>query len=139
MAVQGFENKFSQGASVIKSSFLWLNQIEGYETDATVIVENNDPEEIERTELRTNVWHQIEFPWQHTTTPREYFETINGYAYDSEDESDAETETDCDSMPELLTPSESDSSDEEEEENYDNNMRCHLQRTPIRISRTVRV
>ena len=112
---------------------------EGYETEVTVIVENNDPEEIERTELRTNVWHQIEFPWQHTTTPREYFETINGYAYDSEDESDAETETDCDSMPELLTPSESDSSDEEDQEDYDNNMRCHFQRTGIRIARTVRI
>lgn len=110
---------------------------EGYETDATVIVDNDDRDEIDRTELRTNVWHQIEYPWQHTTTPREYFETINGHAYHSDDESDAETETDCESMPELLTPSDTDTSDDEEE--CDNNGRCVLQRTAMRIVRTVRV
>jgi hypothetical protein len=113
---------------------------EGYETDATVIVDNDDSDdsdEIDRTELRTNVWHEIEYPWQHFTTPRQYFVVINGYAYHSEDELDAETETDCESMPELLTPSDTDTSDEEEE--HDNNGRRVLQRTAQRIARTVRV
>jgi hypothetical protein len=110
---------------------------EGYETDATCIVDNDDSDEIDRTELRTNVWHEIEHPWQHFTTPRQYFEVINGYAYSSEDELDAETETDCESMPELLTPSDTDTSDDEEE--YDNNGRRVLQRPTQRIARTVRI
>lgn len=113
---------------------------EGYETDATVIVDNDDSDdsdEIDRTELRTNVWHEIEYPWQHFTTPRQYFVVINGYAYRSEDELDAETETDCESMPELLTPSDTDTSEDEEE--HDNNGRCVLQRPTQRVARTVRI
>ena len=70
------------------------SDLDGYETEATVIVDNDNCEDIDRIELLTNVWHEIEFPWQNSTTPREYFETIHGYAYHSDDESDSDSDSD---------------------------------------------
>ena len=40
----------------------------------------------EKEELRTNTWNTIDTHWKKTTTPREYFEVINGYPYDTSDE-----------------------------------------------------
>ena len=37
--------------------------------------------EQDKRELSTNKWDKIEFHWQNWTTPREYYEVINGYPY----------------------------------------------------------
>ncbi len=35
-------------------------------------------------ELRENRWNEIEFPWQEHTTPREYYQIIEGHEYEAE-------------------------------------------------------
>jgi len=39
-------------------------------------------EQQDERELRTNQWDSIRFNWQNWCTPRQYFEIIEGYAYD---------------------------------------------------------
>ena len=39
---------------------------------------------IDRHELRTNQWYTIEHPWQEYTTPREYYEEIEGQSWEDD-------------------------------------------------------
>ena len=107
------------------------SDLDGYETEATVIVDNDNCEDIDRFELLTNVWHEIEFPWQNSTTPREYFETIHGYAYHSDDESDSDSEVETDSDSD---------SDVENDQDISNSLATRVgQRTGVMRPRSIRV
>jgi len=90
------------------------SDLDGYETEATVIVDNDNCEEVDRFELLTNVWHEIEFPWQNSTTPREYFETIHGYAYHSDNESDFDSDSDVETDSDSDVETDSDSEDDQD-------------------------
>ena len=62
-------------------------------------------EQQEQRELRTNQWDSIRFNWQNWTTPRQYFEIIEGYPYDGPE--DMEISDDDDGPPDgFLTPRE---------------------------------
>ena len=50
-------------------------------------------------ELRSNQWENIQFHWQHHTTPRQYYEIIEGYPYSGEE--DMEISDDEDDLPPL--------------------------------------
>ena len=39
---------------------------------------------LDRQELRTNQWHTIKFPWQEYTTPRQYYEEIEGQDWEDD-------------------------------------------------------
>ena len=45
-------------------------------------------------ELRSNQWENIQFPWQHHTTPRQYYEIIEGYPYSGEEDMEISDEDD---------------------------------------------
>ena len=49
-------------------------------------------------ELRSNQWENIQFPWQHHTTPRQYYEIIEGYPYSGEEDMEISDE---DALPPL--------------------------------------
>jgi len=52
-----------------------------YDCDGNPIDTEEDYNEKDARELSTNKWDKIEFDWQIWTTPREYHELIDGYAY----------------------------------------------------------
>ena len=123
------------------------SDLDGYETEATVIVDNDNCEEVDRFELLTNVWHEIEFPWQNSTTPREYFETIHGYAYHSDNESDFDSDSDSDvetdSDSDVETDSDSDvetDSDSENDQDISNGLATRVgQRRGVMRPRSIRI
>ena len=43
-------------------------------------------------ELRTNQWENIQYDWQNMTTPREYYEIIEGYPYSGEEDMEVDSE-----------------------------------------------
>ena len=54
-------------------------------------------------ELRSNQWEHIQFPWQHHTTPRQYYEIIEGYPYSGEEDMEI---SDIEDDEDWLTPRE---------------------------------
>ena len=52
-----------------------------YDCDGNPIDHEEDYDGWDARELRTNKWDKIEFEWQTHTTPREYYEVIEGYPY----------------------------------------------------------
>ena len=54
-------------------------------------------------ELRSNQWENIQFPWQHHTTPRQYYEIIEGYPYSGEEDMEI---SDDEADDDFLTPRE---------------------------------
>ena len=52
------------------------------DSDDDSMPELESEESQEQRELRTNQWDSIRLNWQNWTTPRQYFEIIEGYAYD---------------------------------------------------------
>ena len=65
--------------------------------------DNNAREHQNARELRSNQWENIEFNWQNWTTPRQYYEIIEGYPYSGEEDMEiSEIEDDED----WLTPQE---------------------------------
>ena len=53
----------------------------------------DDEFDAHQNELRENRWNEIEFPWQEHTTPREYYQIIEGHEYEDGDESNEENVT----------------------------------------------
>ena len=56
-------------------------------------------------ELRSNQWENIQFPWQHHTTPRQYYEIIEGYPYSGEEDMEISDEDDLPPLENLAPPS----------------------------------
>ncbi len=52
------------------------------DSDDDSMPELESEESQEQRELRTNQWDSIRLNWQNWTTPRQYFEIIEGYPYD---------------------------------------------------------
>ena len=52
-----------------------------YDCDGNPIDHEEDYDGWDARELRTNKWNKIESEWQTHTTPREYYEVIEGYPY----------------------------------------------------------
>ena len=50
---------------------------------------SDDSYDAHQDELKNNQWNQIDFPWQEHTTPREYYQTIEGHSYEEESESES--------------------------------------------------
>jgi len=61
-------------------------------------------EQQEDRELRTNQWDSIRFNWQNWTTPRQYFEIIEGYAYDGVEDMEISDDDDGLAPPRGLQP-----------------------------------
>jgi hypothetical protein len=75
------------------------------DSDDDSMPELESEESQEQRELRTNQWDSIRLNWQNWTTPRQYFEIIEGYAYDGIE--DMEISDDDDGPPDgFLTPRE---------------------------------
>ena len=55
--------------------------------------DTDDEFDAHQNELRENRWNEIEFPWQEHTTPREYYQIIEGHEYEDGDESNEENVT----------------------------------------------
>ena len=54
-------------------------------------------------ELRSNQWENIQYDWQNTTTPRQYYEIIEGYPYSGEEDMEI---SDVEDDEDWLTPRE---------------------------------
>ena len=57
-------------------------------------------EQQEQRELRTNQWDSIRLNWQNWTTPRQYFEIIEGYPYDGPEDMEI-SDSEEDNLPPL--------------------------------------
>jgi hypothetical protein len=64
-------------------------------SDEDLSDEEDDDDEFDahQNELRNNTWNSIDFPWQEHTTPREYYEIIEGHEYEDDTSSSEENET----------------------------------------------
>ena len=100
-----------------------------YDCDGNPIESEEDYNGWDARELRTNKWDKIEFDWQTHTTPREYYEVIEGYPYLPEGyvEEEKNVESKWNDYEELLKPPKGLKRqvaqvlhDEEEEEQNDN-------------------
>ncbi len=73
--------------------------------DSMPELDTRGPAQQDERELLTNQWDSIRFNWQNWTTPRQYFEIIEGYPYDGPE--DMEISDDDDGPPDgFLTPRE---------------------------------
>jgi len=70
------------------------------DSDDDSMPELESEESQEQRELRTNQWDSIRLNWQNWTTPRQYFEIIEGYPYDGPEDMEI-SDSEEDNLPPL--------------------------------------
>ena len=68
--------------------------------DSMPELDTRGPAQQDERELRTNQWDSIRFNWQNWTTPRQYFEIIEGYPYDGPEDMEI-SDSEEDNLPPL--------------------------------------